>query len=280
MTILNCAGKSLDLSAPCVMGIVNVTPDSFSDGGKFFAVDQALQQARKLVADGAAIIDIGGESTRPGSTPVDVEEEIRRVVPAIEAISAELDVPISIDTLKAEVMRVAVKAGAGLINDVNALRGDGALQAAAELNVPVCLMHMQGTPQTMQKEPHYDNVVQEVKDFLQERIAACEAAGITHSNLILDPGFGFGKKARHNLRLMKHLSDFMEMDLPVLVGVSRKSIIGAMLNVSVDERLAGSLALASIAVWQGAKIIRSHDVKETLQAITLCQHVQQVEDFD
>ncbi len=280
MTILNCAGKSLDLSAPCVMGIVNVTPDSFSDGGKFFAVDQALQQARKLVADGAAIIDIGGESTRPGSTPVDVEEEIRRVVPAIEAISAELDVPISIDTLKAEVMRVAVKAGAGLINDVNALRGEGALQAAAELNVPVCLMHMQGTPQTMQKEPHYDNVVQEVKDFLQERIAACEAAGITRSNLILDPGFGFGKKARHNLRLMKHLSDFMEMDLPVLVGVSRKSIIGAMLNVSVDERLAGSLALASIAVWQGAKIIRSHDVKETLQAITLCQHVQQVEDFD
>ncbi len=280
MTILNCAGKSLDLSAPCVMGIVNVTPDSFSDGGKFFAVDQALQQARKLVADGAAIIDIGGESTRPGSTPVDVEEEIRRVVPAIEAISAELDVPISIDTLKAEVMRVAVKAGAGLINDVNALRGEGALQAAAELNVPVCLMHMQGTPQTMQKEPHYDNVVQEVKDFLQERIAACEAAGITHSNLILDPGFGFGKKARHNLRLMKHLSDFLEMDLPVLVGVSRKSIIGAMLNVSVDERLAGSLALASIAVWQGAKIIRSHDVKETLQAITLCQHVQQVEDFD
>lgn len=280
MTILNCAGKSLDLSAPCVMGIVNVTPDSFSDGGKFFAADQALKQARKLVADGAAIIDIGGESTRPGSTPVDAEEEIRRVVPAIEAISAELNVPISIDTLKADVMRAAVKAGAGLINDVNALRGDGALQAAAELNVPVCLMHMQGTPQTMQKEPHYDNVVQEVKDFLLERLAACEAAGIPRENLILDPGFGFGKKARHNLRLMKHLSDFTEMDLPVLVGVSRKSIIGAMLNVSVDERLAGSLALASIAVWQGAKIIRSHDVRETVQAITLCQHVQQVEDFD
>lgn len=280
MTILNCAGKSLDLSAPCVMGIVNVTPDSFSDGGKFFAADQALQQARKLVADGAAIIDIGGESTRPGSTPVDAEEEIRRVVPAIEAIAAELNVPISIDTLKADVMRAAVKAGAGLINDVNALRGDRALQTAAELNVPVCLMHMQGTPQTMQKEPHYDNVVQEVKDFLLERLTACEAAGISRSNLILDPGFGFGKKARHNLRLMKHLSDFTEMDLPVLVGVSRKSIIGAMLNVSVDQRLAGSLALASIAVWQGAKIIRSHDVRETVQAITLCQHVQQVEDFD
>lgn len=280
MSILNCAGKSLDLSAPCVMGIVNVTPDSFSDGGKFFAADQALQQARKLVSDGAAIIDIGGESTRPGSTPVDAEEEIRRVVPAIEAIAAELNVPISIDTLKADVMRAAVKAGAGLINDVNALRGQGALQAAAELNVPVCLMHMQGTPQTMQKEPHYDNVVQEVKDFLLERVAACEAAGIRRENLILDPGFGFGKKARHNLRLMKHLSEFTEMDLPVLVGVSRKSIIGAMLNVSVDERLAGSLALASIAVWQGAKIIRSHDVRETVQAITLCQHVQQVKDFD
>ncbi|MEX1201260.1 MAG: dihydropteroate synthase [Methylophaga sp.] len=262
------------------MGIVNVTPDSFSDGGKFFAADQALKQARKLIADGAAIIDIGGESTRPGSTPVDAEEEIRRVVPAIEAISAELAVPISIDTLKADVMRAAVNAGAGLINDVNALRGEGALRAAVELNVPVCLMHMQGTPQTMQKEPHYDNVVQEVKDFLLERIAACEAAGISRSNLILDPGFGFGKKARHNLRLMKHLSDFTEMDLPVLVGVSRKSIIGAMLNISVDERLAGSLALASIAVWQGAKIIRSHDVRETVQAITLCQHVQQVEDFD
>lgn len=280
MTLLNCAGKSLDLSAPCVMGIVNVTPDSFSDGGRFFAVDKALEHARKLVADGAAIIDIGGESTRPGSIPVDAEEEIRRVVPAIEAISTELNVPVSIDTLKAEVMRAAVKAGAGLINDVNALRGDGALQAAAELNVPVCLMHMQGTPQTMQQEPHYQNVVQQVKDFLLQRVAACEAAGIPRANLILDPGFGFGKKARHNLRLMKHLSVLTELDLPVLVGVSRKSIIGAMLNVSVDERLAGSLALASIAVWQGAKIIRSHDVKETLQAITLCQHVQQVADFD
>ncbi|MCX4188737.1 dihydropteroate synthase [Methylophaga sp. OBS3] len=262
------------------MGIVNVTPDSFSDGGKFYGADKALAQARKLVEEGAAIIDIGGESTRPGSTPVDAEEEIRRVVPAIEAISSELNVPISIDTLKADVMRAAVKAGAGLINDVNALRGEGALTAAAELNVPVCLMHMQGTPQTMQQEPHYDDVVSEVRDFLNERIIACEQAGIERSQIILDPGFGFGKKARHNLRLMKHLSTFVEMGLPLLVGVSRKSIIGAMLNVSVDERLAGSLALASVSVWQGAKIIRSHDVKETVQAITLCQHVQQVEDFD
>jgi len=274
------AGKSLDLSAPHVMGIVNVTPDSFSDGGRFFSADKALEQARKLVADGATIIDIGGESTRPGSDPVGIEEEIRRVVPAIEAIHNELDVVISIDTMKADVMHAAVKAGASLINDVNALRGEGALKAAAELDVPVCLMHMQGTPQTMQQQPHYDDVVSEVKDFLFQRVADCEVAGIARNKIILDPGFGFGKNARHNLRLMKHLLTLTDTDLPVLVGVSRKSIIGAMLNVSVEERLAGSLALASIAVWQGAKIIRSHDVRETVQAIRLCEHVMQVNDFD
>ena len=278
--MMDFAGKSLDLSASHVMGIVNVTPDSFSDGGRFFSADKALEQARKLIADGATIIDIGGESTRPGSDPVDVEEEICRVVPAIEAIHAEFDVVISIDTMKADVMRAAVKAGASLINDVNALQGDGALQAAAELDVPVCLMHMQGTPQTMQQQPHYVDVVNEVNNFLSERVAACEAAGISRSRIILDPGFGFGKNARHNLRLMKHLSVITESDLPVLVGVSRKSIIGAMLNVSVEERLAGSLALASIAIWQGAKIIRSHDVRETVQAIRLCEHVMQVNDFD
>ncbi|WP_292756616.1 dihydropteroate synthase [Methylophaga sp. UBA2689] len=278
--MMDFAGKSLDLSASHVMGIVNVTPDSFSDGGRFFSPAKALEQARKLIADGATIIDIGGESTRPGSDPVDVEEEIRRVVPAIEAIHAEFDVVISIDTMKADVMRAAVKAGASLINDVNALQGDGALQAAAELDVPVCLMHMQGTPQTMQQQPHYVDVVNEVNNFLSERVAACEAAGISRSRIILDPGFGFGKNARHNLRLMKHLSVITESDLPVLVGVSRKSIIGAMLNVSVEERLAGSLALASIAIWQGAKIIRSHDVRETVQAVRLCEHVMQVNDFD
>ena len=278
--MMDFAGRSLDLSASHVMGIVNVTPDSFSDGGRFFSPDKALEQARKLIADGATIIDIGGESTRPGSDPVDVEEEIRRVVPAIEAIHAEFDVVISIDTMKADVMRAAVKAGASLINDVNALQGDGALQAAAELDVPVCLMHMQGTPQTMQQQPHYSDVVSEVNEFLSERVAACEAAGISRSRIILDPGFGFGKNARHNLRLMKHLSVITESDLPVLVGVSRKSIIGAMLNVSVEERLAGSLALASIAIWQGAKIIRSHDVRETVQAVRLCEHVMQVNDFD
>ena len=278
--LFDCAGKSLDLSAPRIMGIVNVTPDSFSDGGKFFSRDAALRQAVKLVEDGADILDIGGESTRPGSTPVAVQEEIDRVAPVIEAISSELDVPISIDTMKAEVMRAAVAVGAGLINDVNALRGEGALQAAAELKVPVCLMHMQGTPQTMQTEPDYQDVVSEVESFLLERVAVCEQAGIPAERIMLDPGFGFGKRARHNLRLMKHLSRLTELPYPVLVGVSRKSIIGDMLKVDVKERLAGSLALASIAVWQGAKLIRTHDVRETAQAVKLTQHVQQVEDFD
>ncbi len=278
--LFDCAGKSLDLSAPRIMGIVNVTPDSFSDGGKFFSRDAALRQAVKLVEDGADILDIGGESTRPGSSPVELQEEIDRVAPVIEAISSELDVPISIDTMKAEVMRAAVAVGAGLINDVNALRADGALQAAAELKVPVCLMHMQGMPQTMQKEPDYQDVVSEVETFLLDRIAACEQAGIPAERIMLDPGFGFGKRARHNLRLMKHLSRLTALPYPVLVGVSRKSIIGDMLKVDVNERLAGSLALASIAVWQGAKLIRTHDVRETAQAVKLTQHVQQVEDFD
>jgi dihydropteroate synthase len=278
--LFDCAGKSLDLSAPRIMGIVNVTPDSFSDGGKFFSRDAALRHATQLLEDGADILDIGGESTRPGSDPVAEQEEIDRVAPAIEAISAELDVPISIDTMKAGVMRAAVAAGAGLINDVNALRAEGALQAAADLDVPVCLMHMQGTPQTMQQEPEYEDVVSEVETFLLERVAVCEAAGISADKIMLDPGFGFGKRARHNLRLMKHLSRLTALPYPLLVGVSRKSIIGDMLKVSVKERLAGSLALASIAVWQGAKLIRTHDVKETAQAVKLTQHVQQVEDFD
>lgn len=278
--LFDCAGKSLDLSAPRIMGIVNVTPDSFSDGGKFFSRDAAIRQAAKLVEDGADILDIGGESTRPGSTPVEEQEEIDRIAPVIEAISSELDVPISIDTMKAGVMRAAVAVGAGLINDVNALRGEGALEAAAELNVPVCLMHMQGTPQTMQKEPDYQDVVSEVEAFLLERVAVCEQAGIPSERIMLDPGFGFGKRARHNLRLMKHLARLTALPYPLLVGVSRKSIIGDMLKVDVKERLAGSLALASIAVWQGAKLIRTHDVRETAQAVKLTQHVQQVEDFD
>jgi dihydropteroate synthase len=262
------------------MGIINVTPDSFSDGGKFFDRDAALKQAEKLISDGADILDIGGEYTRPGSDIVAEQEEIERVAPVIEMISTEFDIPISIDTMKPGVMTAAVKAGAGLINDVNALSMEGALEAAVELNVPVCLMHMQGTPQTMQQEPHYDDVVTEVKTFLLERVDTCLKAGIKAEHIMLDPGFGFGKRARHNLRLMKHLSVLTDLPYPVLVGVSRKSIIGDMLKVSVDERLAGSLSLASIATWLGAKLIRTHDVKETYQAVKLSQAVMQVEDFD
>lgn len=278
--ILDCAGKALDLTHPQVMGILNVTPDSFSDGGQFLAQDSALAQAKQMIADGVGIIDVGGESTRPGAKIVPVEEEISRVVPVIEAIQSEIDIPISIDTSKPDVMRAAIAAGAGLINDVQALRVEGALQAAVELDVPICLMHAQGTPQTMQNDPHYDDVVVEVTDFLLERVASCEQAGIDRDKLILDPGFGFGKRARHNLRLMKHLDKLVKQGLPVLVGVSRKSIIGEMLKVSVDERLYGSLSLASIAVWQGAKLIRTHDVRATVQAVNLSNHVIQVEDFD
>ena len=278
--ILDCRGKSLDLTYPQVMGILNVTPDSFSDGGHFFAQDLALKQAKQMIADGATIIDVGGESTRPGAAVVPVEEEIKRVVPVIEAIQSELAIPISIDTSKPDVMRAAVAAGAGLINDVQALRVEGALATAAELAVPICLMHAQATPQTMQDAPQYGQVVDEVIAFLSERVAACESVGIDKSQLILDPGFGFGKRARHNLQLMKHLSRLVALDLPVMIGVSRKSIIGKLLNVSVEERLAGSLALASLAVWQGAKIIRTHDVRETVQVVNLCNHVIQVEECE
>jgi len=278
--IINCAGKPFDLTEPQVMGILNVTPDSFSDGGQFLAADSALAQAKKMVADGAGIIDVGGESTRPGAPIVAIEEEINRVVPVIEAIESELDIPISIDTSKPDVMRAAVKAGAGLINDVRALTVEGSVEAASELNVPVCLMHAQGTPQTMQDDPQYEDVVAQVKQFLNERIDTCIKAGIARDQLMIDPGFGFGKRARHNLRLMKHLSSFMELDLPVLIGISRKSIIGSLLNVTMEERLAGSLSMAAVAVWQGAKIVRSHDVRETKQAISLCNYVMQVSDSD
>lgn len=276
--ILDCAGKALDLTGPQVMGILNVTPDSFSDGGQFLGQDSALAQAKQMVADGAAIIDVGGESTRPGAAIVTVEEEISRVVPVIETIHSEIDIPISIDTSKPEVMIAAVKAGAGLINDVRALQVEGAVQAAVDSDVPVCLMHAQGTPQTMQDDPRYDDVVSNVLDFLLERVAVCEKAGITRDRIILDPGFGFGKRATHNLRLMKHLSKLIETNFPVLVGVSRKSMIGKLLKVSVEERLAASLSLAAVSVWQGAKIIRSHDVRETVQAIMMCDHVLKVQD--
>jgi dihydropteroate synthase len=268
--------KQLDLSTPRVMGILNVTPDSFSDGGLFTNVDSALRQASSMLEEGASILDIGGESTRPGAQPVSDQQELDRVIPVIEAINKELDVIISIDTSKAVVMREAIKAGAHFVNDVYALRGDNAEQTVAELNVPVCLMHMQGEPRTMQAEPVYQDVVAEVLQFLQQRSNACMAAGISQQQIILDPGFGFGKTLQHNLALFRALPEFIKTGMPVLVGVSRKSMIGSILDLPVDKRLHGSTALASLAVWLGASIIRVHDVGPTYQAI---QTVMAVRNF-
>lgn len=259
---------------PRVMGILNVTADSFSDGGVFLSHQAALRRAREMVAEGAAIVDVGGESTRPGAAQVSEQEELDRVVPVIEFIRSELPVTVSVDTSKAAVMRAAVAAGANLINDVRALRGDGALQAAAELQVPICLMHMQGEPRTMQLSPHYENVVAEVKGFLTERLDASIAAGIPREHLLIDPGFGFGKTVTHNLSLMKHLQQFMELGVPVLVGASRKSLIGAVLELPVDQRVYGSIALAALAVAQGASVIRAHDVAATVHAVKMAVAVR------
>jgi len=256
-----------DLTCPAVMGILNVTPDSFSDGGDFFSPEKALHHARQMVFEGAAIIDVGGESTRPGAVMISIDEELSRVIPVIERIRAELDTPISIDTSKPAVMCAAVQAGASMINDVRALQEEGALEAAVALQVPVCLMHMQGEPQTMQFAPKYADVVLEVKSFLQQRIDCCVAAGVARELLVIDPGFGFGKGGRDNQLLLQGLDGLLDLNLPLLVGVSRKSMIARMLDLPVDERLYGSLSLASIAVWQGASIIRAHDIAATLQAI-------------
>jgi len=271
--ILDCGGRPLDLSTPRVMGILNVTPDSFSDGGDFFSLDQALQQAQQMVAAGAAIIDVGGESTRPGAGEVGVEQELERVIPVIEMIAAELSVPVSIDTSKPEVMRAAVAAGAGMVNDIYALRRPCAVEAVAELGVPVCLMHMQGEPRTMQTAPDYGDVVAEVGAFLAERVVACETAGIARSQIVIDPGYGFGKQLEHNLSLFKHQGELLALGLPLLVGVSRKSMIGAPLDRPVGERLSGSIALAALAIWQGASIIRVHDVAESVDAVRMAEAV-------
>jgi dihydropteroate synthase len=272
--MLDCAGKPLDLSVPRVMGILNVTPDSFSDGGHFIDVAAAVTRARTMVKEGAAIIDVGGESTRPGAAAATVQEELDRVLPVIEALVAELPVPVSVDTGKPEVMRAAVAAGAGMINDVYALRQPGALAAAAALGVPVCLMHMQGEPRTMQQAPHYDDVVAEVAGFLAHRVAACEQAGIVRSRLLLDPGFGFGKSLEHNLALLRHLPDLLAPGLPLLVGMSRKSMIGAVLDTPLAGRLHGSVAAATLAAWLGASIVRVHDVKATADALKMVAAVQ------
>jgi len=273
---LVCANKTLNLSSPQVMGILNVTPDSFSDGGQFNIIDSAIQRAKTMLVEGASIIDIGGESTRPGAADISISEELDRVIPVIEKISADFDTIISIDTSKAEVIYEAVKAGAGLINDVNALQADGALSAAVESNVPVCLMHMQGKPRTMQIDPVYKNVTMDVISFLQQRIDECIDAGLSKDKLLIDPGFGFGKKLKHNLQLMHDLSEFKKLDCPLLVGVSRKSMIGQILDVEVDDRLIGSVALETLAVWNGADIIRAHDVKQAVEAVKVAMAVKSV----
>lgn len=270
---LRCADKTLVLNRCQVMGILNVTPDSFSDGGRYAGRDAALRQAERLIAEGADLLDIGGESTRPGSEPVGEAEELARVIPVIEALRG-IPIPISIDTFKPAVMRAAVQAGAGLINDVYALRQPGALEVAAQMNVPVCLMHMQGEPKTMQSAPHYQDVVGEVRDFLAERVLACEQAGIARGNIVLDPGFGFGKSVDHNLRLLKRLDSLLPLGLPILAGLSRKAMIASVLGGrAVEERLAGSLALALLAAQGGASIIRVHDVRATVDALRIREAV-------
>lgn len=249
------------------MGVLNVTPDSFSDGGRFAAFDAALEHAERMVEAGAALIDIGGESTRPGAHAVSEAEELRRVIPVIEALRARVNVPISIDTSKPLVMRHAVEAGASLINDVYALRASGALEAAAALPAAVCLMHMQGEPRTMQANPVYTDVVADVRAFMQARIDACEAAGIGLNRLVLDPGIGFGKQLQHNLALLAHLPELRVKSCPLLIGVSRKSMFGALLGRGIEERLAGGLAIAAASVLAGASIIRTHDVPQTVDAV-------------
>ena len=264
---LKCGHRLLDLSRPVVMGILNVTPDSFSDGGAYPDTAQAAARARQMVEEGAELIDVGGESTRPGAAAVDSETEISRVVPVIEAIRASCDAVISIDTSKPEVMQAAAAAGAAFINDVRALREPGAVEVAASLGIPVCLMHMQGQPRTMQDAPDYDDVVTDVAAFLGERVESCSRAGIARERLVVDPGFGFGKTLRHNLLLLNNLHRLTEFGLPVLVGISRKSMIGAILDRAVDQRLYGSLAAATISLMKGASIIRTHDVAPTVDAL-------------
>lgn len=276
-TRLPCGNRVLDLTQTHVMGILNITPDSFSDGGRFNQRDLALRHAQAMVEAGATLIDIGGESTRPGARPVSVVEELERVAPLVEAINRELDVIISVDTSTPAVMRESARLGAGLINDVRALRRDGALDAAAATGLPVCLMHMQGEPGTMQDHPHYDDLLGEVSSFLFERMQACASAGIPAERILLDPGFGFAKSHAHNLSLFKHMQALHALGRPLLVGVSRKSMVGLALNKPVTERLNGSLALAALAMTKGAKILRVHDVAETIDVVRMIAAVEAAE---
>ncbi|MFC3914649.1 dihydropteroate synthase [Pseudaeromonas sharmana] len=272
---LRSKGRLLCLDQPQVMGILNVTPDSFSDGARYQQRDVALRHAAEMVAHGATLIDIGGESTRPGAAEVSEQEELDRVIPVVERIARELDVWISVDSSKASVMTASVAAGAHLINDIRALQAPGALAAAVAANVPVCLMHMQGAPRTMQQAPHYDDLIREVDDFFQVRVEACLQAGLRREQLLLDPGYGFGKTLEQNYQLLGALAHYHHFGLPLLVGMSRKSMIGQLLNRPVEERLAGSIAAALFALSQGAHIIRVHDVKETVDAVKVFCHAQQ-----
>ena len=263
-----CGRFTLDVGTPKVMGIVNVTPDSFSDGGKYTRTEAAVAHALQLIEEGAAVLDIGGESTRPNATPVPVEEELRRVIPVIEALVAgNITVPISIDTYKPAVMRAAIAAGASMVNDVRGLQEPEALDIVAGSDAGVCIMHMQGTPQTMQDNPHYDDVVAEVKDFLRNQRDVCIQAGIEQDRIMLDPGFGFGKTRAHNIALAKALPQLLDLDCPLLVGLSRKSVLGQMTGNDVDARLYASIAAAVVSGMQGAHLLRVHDVKATVEAL-------------
>jgi dihydropteroate synthase len=270
---LRCGDFSVDLSTPVVMGVINVTPDSFSDGGRFLEAGDAIGQGLRMVEEGAAIIDVGGESSRPGAEPVSAAEELRRVAPVIRALVARVNVPVSIDTCKVEVMRAALDLGATLVNDVRALRDEGAPEVVARTNAAVCLMHMLGEPRTMQHEPRYGDVVEDVREFLAGRARACEAAGVGRGRIVLDPGFGFGKTVAHNLELLRRLDRLVDLGYPVLAGLSRKSMIGTILGRPVEQRLHGGLALAALAVANGARIVRSHDVAATVDAVRIAAAV-------
>lgn len=264
---------TLDLSFPHVMGILNVTPDSFSDGGQYSQLNTAISHVNQMVNAGATIIDIGGESTRPGAEEVSVEEELARVIPLVEAVASRFETWVSVDTSKPEVMLAAAEVGAHLINDIRALSLPGALAAAAATELPVCLMHMQGQPASMQNSPNYQQLLVEIEQFFSERIKQCHIGGIKKQNILIDPGFGFGKTVQHNYQLLANLAYFKRLQLPILVGMSRKSMIGQLLNVGPNDRLNGSLACAVIAAMQGANIIRVHDVKETVEALRIVEAV-------
>lgn len=269
-----CGKYTLTLNRPHVMGIVNVTPDSFSDGGKFQSTDLAIEHALRLIAEGADILDIGGESTRPGAAIVSLDEELKRVIPVIEVLSKACHVPISIDTYKPEVMRQAIAAGAAIVNDIRALQEPSALEIVAQSNVGICLMHMQGTPQTMQIEPHYIDVVSEVKQFLVDRVNAALMHGIERNHILLDPGFGFGKTRAHNIALIQHLEELNIIDLPLLVGLSRKSVLGSITGADEGQRLYASIAASVISAMKGAKILRVHDVRATVDALKIVTAIQ------